>query len=145
MLIFKQRRSFLVSSYALVHTITLTIITLVLLINVVPQSLAHIILTASHLRYDEIEKTMCRELDDGFGWDEHWFDQCRSSFRTLSSSLAWIGLVMMAAQWWAVISVWSWAIRLRRKDADRSDGHVDVERAEQEDRQWLRTSQGCKK
>lgn len=135
-----QRRPILVSTYALVHAVTLTTITVVLLVNILPPTIAHTNPLLSRLRYDEMRKGMCLELDDGFGWDEHWVDQCRQSVRILSSCVAWSGLVMMAAQWWAMISIWGWIDDLRKENRRTDDDEANVETGEYRDRLRLKTS-----
>ena len=104
----EQRRPVIFSAYAIVHTVTLMVITSVLLLNALPIPIVSALpQSLRQLRYTEdLERSMCRE--DGFGWDENWLDQCRSSITILSTGAIWIGLVMMVAQWWALTEAWTW-------------------------------------
>ncbi|KAF2686390.1 hypothetical protein K458DRAFT_402852 [Lentithecium fluviatile CBS 122367] len=103
-----DRRPAVFSIYAFVHTIVVVVITSIFLLNALPTAIAAAIpFFPQQLRYTEnLETSMCRE--DGFGWDDHWIDQCRSAFAILSTSAIWIGVAMMAAQWWAISEVWRW-------------------------------------
>jgi hypothetical protein len=117
----KQRRPLLFSIYAIVHTITLVMVTIALLLNAMPAPIVSAMpLYLQQMRYtEELEKNMCRE--DGFGWDEHWLDQCRSGFTILSAGAACVGLAMTIAQWWAMLEAWSWL-------ASRSNGKRNGEK-----------------
>jgi hypothetical protein len=117
----KQRRPLLFSIYAIIHTITLVMVTITLLLNAMPAPIVSAMpLYLQQMRYtEELEKNMCRE--DGFGWDEHWLDQCRSGFIILSAGAACVGLAMTVAQWWAMLETWSWL-------ASRSNGKRNGEK-----------------
>lgn len=129
-LTYMQRRPVLISTYTLVHAFTLTIMTFILLMNVMPAAITTMVPRASELKYDDkFADRMCRELDDGFGWDTKWLDDCVSSFRILTTGIVWIGLVMMVAQWWALSSVWSWLGELNGKRPRQIYEDGDLERA----------------
>lgn len=122
-----QRRRILIATYLLVHTITLSLISAALLINVLPSVFASGLPFSSLLRYDEsFERRMCQELDEGFGWDDRWLSDCVSSFSALTMGAMWAGLVMMAAQWLVVLSVWGW---LSEKPHSRYDS-LDIEKSQ---------------
>jgi hypothetical protein len=108
LLTLEQRRPIIFSVYAIVHTVTLVMLSGILFLNALPTPIASVLPLSLHqLRYTEdLERSMCRE--DGFGWDEHWLDQCRSGFAILSTGAIWVGLAMMVAHWWAVSEIWSW-------------------------------------
>lgn len=104
--------------------------TLILLYNLLPSEIVSAVPISLRWRYDEnFEKRFCREIDD-FGWDAQWLEQCRSSFRIIRIVLVWSGLLLVAAQWWAVFGVWKWARVLKMEQRDRWHGETDVERAE---------------
>jgi len=107
--------------YAIVHTTTLVMISGVLFLNALPAPIATALpVWLRQLRYTEdLERSMCHE--DGFGWDEHWPDQCRSGFATLSTGAIWIGSAMLAAQWWAISEVWRWVATKCNKLERRED------------------------
>lgn len=115
-----QRRPFLFAAYAAVHSVTLTLVTGVLVINAVPLSVVGagpgVML---RWRYTEgLERSMCRE--DGFGWDDSWLDQCRSGFAVLSTGAMWVAFAMVAAQWWAMCEVWGWVASKRSRREGRA-------------------------
>ncbi|KAF2448218.1 hypothetical protein P171DRAFT_208462 [Karstenula rhodostoma CBS 690.94] len=104
-----HKRRMLIATYLLVHSITLSMISTVLLINVLPSSFASTIPYLSQLRHgDNFERGMCQALDDGFGWDERWLNDCASSFDTMNSGAIWAGVVMMSAQWLVLVRLASW-------------------------------------
>ena len=117
--------SALVSAYIIVHSTTLLVGTLALLNIVLPLDVKMVPIVP---RWQFDEKKICREIDDGFGWDKEWVERCRTSFAIVQLGVAWGGLVLMAAQWWAVVSVWKWGRRL--KEDDRNDERMDVGKAE---------------
>ncbi|KAF2638512.1 hypothetical protein P280DRAFT_471112 [Massarina eburnea CBS 473.64] len=117
-----KRRFHLVSVYAMVHAATLTVITFVLLVNILPASLPRSVPVLDYVRYDtNFEHWMCHELDDGFGWDAHWFEQCKLSFHTLSTGAAWASSVLMVAQWWALFGVVRWNIDMKSRKVSWED------------------------
>ncbi|KAF1961819.1 hypothetical protein CC80DRAFT_531621 [Byssothecium circinans] len=111
-----KKRYGLVSTYTIIHAISLTVVTIVLFVNVLPPSVPRSIPILDYVRYDsKIELWMCHELDDGFGWDATWYEKCKSSFRILSAGAAWAGSVLMVAQWWALVEVCSWNMDMKRR------------------------------
>jgi hypothetical protein len=99
-----------------------------LLHNALPAAITSTIpIFSQSLRYSEgLERNMCGE--DGFGWDEHWLDQCRSGFVILTMAVVWIGLAMLAAQWWALLEVWSWVgSEWKRRDSRERFGNTEIE------------------
>ncbi|KAK7181722.1 hypothetical protein DPSP01_008631 [Paraphaeosphaeria sporulosa] len=125
-----HKRHILISAYLLVHSVTLSLISTVLLMNVLPSSFASFIPYLSQLRHgDNFERGMCQDLDDGFGWDERWLNDCASSFDTLNRGAMWVGVVMMSAQWLVLISLGRW---LREKPAN-SYMVFDVEKRREKD------------
>lgn len=128
MLTKQQRRRILIAAYLLVHTVTLSLISTVLLVNVLPSAFASSAPFLSKLRYDDnFERSICQELDTGFGWDERWLNDCASSFNTLTRGAMWAGVVLMAAQWLVLISLAGW---LREKPTSAS-GEIDLEKREE--------------
>jgi hypothetical protein len=57
--------------------------------------------------------SICRDIDAGLGWDESWLDGCAKSYNVVRWSIACGGLVLMVAQWWALMSVRIWGNGLR--------------------------------
>jgi hypothetical protein len=102
--------------FAVSHTVTLTMMTSILLLNALPTPIVSTGPLSQQLRYtEELGRIMCHE--DGSGWDEHWLNQCKSGVAILSTGTIWIGLAMLAAQWWAISEVWNWAVlQWRRGD-----------------------------
>jgi hypothetical protein len=129
----KQRRRILIATHLLVHTITLSLISTVLLLNVLPSAFAVNIPYLSQWRHtDNFEREICQELDQGFGWDERWFNDCASSFDALSRGVMCAGLVMMAAQWLVLISLGHWLRQkptnaYRRTDLEKRQGSSIVQ------------------
>jgi hypothetical protein len=70
--------------------------------------------------------SICRDINAGFGWDEAWLKSCVNSFSAVRWSIAGLGLLLMVAQWWALMSVSRWGKELRSL---RKDGRMDVEKA----------------
>jgi len=117
-----KERHILVSLYMSIHAITLSTITLVLSINTLPFWLTRKLPALSYFQYDQIlEFSMCSELDDGFGWDASWYDQCRSSSRALATGIVWVGLMLVAAHWWALFCLRIWNMDLKGWSSMRKD------------------------
>ncbi|KAI2488258.1 hypothetical protein Ptr902_02391 [Pyrenophora tritici-repentis] len=70
--------------------------------------------------------SICRDIDAGFGWNAQWLEKCSTSFSVIKFGAACFGLVLMIAQWWALMSVRRWGHELRYQ---RRNGSVDVEQA----------------
>ena len=118
----------LVSAYTLVHATTLSFVTLALLNTLLPFDLRYMNPVIPSLQIDE--RAICRDIDAGFGWDEDWFLECSRSFGMVQMGVACGGLVLMIAQWWALITVRSWSSDLRDLRSNRADvekGRYEIE------------------
>ncbi|KAH9867857.1 hypothetical protein IAQ61_007161 [Plenodomus lingam] len=115
----------LVSIYTLVHTITLSFATFALLNAPLSFRIINPIIPSWQID----ENAICRDINAGFGWDEAWFTKCSQSFSLVKICFAGLGLVLMAAQWWALMTVRRWGkeLRFQRLLMERGDG--DVEKA----------------
>jgi hypothetical protein len=99
----------LLATYLIAHTVTLSLISAILLINVLPTAITLHFPFASYVRYDEtFGIRVCKELDTGFGSDERWLKDCASSLDTLTKGAMWAGVVLMAAQWLVLLCIGSW-------------------------------------
>lgn len=67
------------------------------------------------------ETAICRDIDAGFGWDEDWLVQCSKSFAMVQIGVACGGLVLMIAQWWALLTVRGWSNELQVLRSSVSD------------------------
>jgi hypothetical protein len=109
-----------VSAYTLMHTTTLSFVTLALA-NVIIHFDAGIlnpVIPSWHID----ERAICHDIDAGFGWDNDWLIKCSKHFYTVTVVVAWSGLLLMFAQWWALWTVRRWGKELRfQKLRDRSD------------------------
>ncbi|KAF9691591.1 hypothetical protein EKO04_010283 [Ascochyta lentis] len=114
----------LVSAYTLVHTATLSFITLALVNSLLPYDLSYANPVIPSWRIDE--SAVCRDISAGFGWDEDWLVQCSKSFGMVQMTITCGGLVLMIAQWWALVAVKSWSNEL---ETQRPSGD-DLERAD---------------
>jgi hypothetical protein len=112
-----------VSAYTLVHTITLSFVTLALMNTLLPYDLRYMNPVIPSWRIDE--SAICRDIDAGFGWDDEWLEQCSRSFGMVQMGVACGGLVLMVAQWWALFAVRSWSNELQPQRS-RTD---DIEKA----------------
>ena len=109
----------LVSAYTLVHTTTLSFVTLALMNTLLPYDLRYMNPVIPSWRIDET--AICRDIDAGFGWDEDWLVQCSKSFGMVQIGVACGGLVLMVAQWWALATVRSWSKELQVQRLSRGD------------------------
>lgn len=109
----------LVSAYTLVHTTTLSFVTLALMNALLPYDLRYMNPVIPSWRIDET--AICRDIDAGFGWDEDWLVQCSKSFGMVQIGVACGGLVLMVAQWWALATVRSWSKELQVQRLSRGD------------------------
>ncbi|KAF1938304.1 hypothetical protein EJ02DRAFT_457987 [Clathrospora elynae] len=112
----------LVSAYTLVHTTTLSFATIALVNMIMPFDFRLLNPVIPSYRIDEI--AICHDIDAGFGWDENWLVKCSKSFTIVKLSAACVGLVLMLAQWWALMTVRRWGKELRFQRF----GEMDVER-----------------
>ncbi|KAF1357718.1 hypothetical protein EJ07DRAFT_127525 [Lizonia empirigonia] len=109
----------LVSVYTLVHTTTLSFVTLALVNTLLPYDLRYMNPVIPSWRIDE--SAICQDIDAGFGWDEEWLVQCSKSFGMVQMGVACGGLVLMIAQWWALFTVRSWSKELQVRPLSRDD------------------------
>lgn len=65
---------------------------------------------------------ICRDFNAGVGWD----DECCKKFGLVKVFVSGLGLILMVAQWWALMNVRRWAWELRLHQAARN---ADVEKA----------------
>lgn len=70
--------------------------------------------------------SICRDIDAGFGWDDEWLEKCSTTFAIIKFAIACLGLILMVAQWWALVSVRGWGQALRYQCRT---GETDVEKA----------------
>jgi hypothetical protein len=114
-----------VSAYTLVHTTTLSLVTLALVNILLPLNLRISNPVIPSLQLDE--SAICRDIDAGFGWDEEWLVKCSRSFNMVQMGVALAGLVLMIAQWWALftVKVWSKELQVQRW---RGNETADVEK-----------------
>ncbi|KAH7076164.1 hypothetical protein FB567DRAFT_608837 [Paraphoma chrysanthemicola] len=109
-----------VSAYTLMHTSTLSFVTLALANIIIPFDAGFLNPVIPSWHVDE--NAICRDIDAGFGWDEEWLVKCSRNFYTVMSVVAWSGLFLMFAQWWALWTVRRWGKELRfLRLRDRTD------------------------
>jgi hypothetical protein len=106
------------SAYTLAHTCTLSFVTLALVNIILPFDfgLLNPVLPSWHVD----ESAICRDID------EEWLVKCSRNFFTVMLVVAWSGLVLMVAQWWALWTVRRWGKELR---VVKMRGRCDVEKA----------------
>jgi hypothetical protein len=115
-----------VSVYTLVHTSTLSFVTLALVNILLPLNLQFSNPVIPSLQLDET--AICRDIDAGFGWDDEWLVKCSRSFSMVQTCVALVGLVLMIAQWWALFTVRFWNKELQAQRW-RGSKTADVEKA----------------
>ena len=115
----------LISAYTLVHLTTLFLTTFILLNVVLPLDLNTIVPLLPSWKFDVND--ICLEIDDGLGWDDDWLQQCRKNFTYVKVGLGCFGLTLVAAQWWALVSVWRWGRQMQGHGSTES--RTDVEKA----------------
>jgi hypothetical protein len=109
-----------VSAYTLSHATTLSFVTIALVKILLPFDAGCLNPVIASWKVDQ--KAICRDIDAGFGWDEEWFDKCAKNFHLALAAVAWTGLFLMLAQWWALATVRRWGQELRfQKIRDRTD------------------------
>lgn len=118
-----------VSAYTLTHTVSLSFVTLALINIILPFDAG--ILNPVIPSWNVDEDSICREIDGGFGWDEDWVVKCSKYFNTLVGVVAWSGLVLIFAQWWAlwIVRRWGREVRwqeLRARMDEEKMGMLDV-------------------
>lgn len=109
----------LVSVYTLFQATTLSFVTLALLNTLLPFDLRYMNPVIPSWRVDET--AICRDIHAGFGWDEEWLMRCSKSFGMVQVGVACGGLVLMIAQWWALVTVKSWSSELQGQRRNRGD------------------------
>ena len=120
-----QRRRVLLATYLVAHTITLSLISAVLLVNVLPSAFTTYVPFSSRVRYDEtFGRRLCHELDSGFGSDETWLTDCAASLNELTRGAMWLSVVLMAAQWVVLLCIGNWV----RDKPSRAQHEGDVEK-----------------
>ena len=107
------------SAYTLIHTATLSFVTLALIHTLLPYDLRYMNPVIPSWRIDET--AICRDIDAGFGWDEDWLEECSKSFAMVQIGVSCGGLVLMVAQWWALFTVRSWSSELQALRANVND------------------------
>jgi polyferredoxin len=112
-----------VATYTLTHTATLSFVTLALVNIILPFDIGSLNPVIPSWHVDE--SAICRDIDAGFGWDEEWLIKCSKHFYTVMLVVAWCGLLLMFAQWWALWTVRRWGKELRFQKL-RAD--MDVEK-----------------
>lgn len=113
----------LVSAYTIVHTITLSFVNVALVSILLPWELRLLNPVIPSWQIDET--AICRDIDAGFGWDEDWLLKCSKSFSVIRLCVACIGLFLMIAQWWALVTVRRWGRELRFQ---RRGSGTDIEK-----------------
>lgn len=101
----------LVSAYILMHTITLSFVNIALVNIIIPFDIRLLNPVLPSWQIDE--SAICRDIDAGFGWDEEWLVKCSKSFSVVKLSVACVGLFLMIAQWWALVTVRRWGKQMR--------------------------------
>ncbi|KAF2821405.1 hypothetical protein CC86DRAFT_448870 [Ophiobolus disseminans] len=101
----------LISAYTLIHTTTLSFVTLALTNIIIPFDAG--ILNPVIPSWYVDEDAICRDIDAGLGWDEAWLVKCSRNFFTVMVVVAWSGLFLMFAQWWALWTVRRWGREIR--------------------------------
>lgn len=114
----------LVSIYTLVHTTTLSFATIALLNAPFNLRLVNPVIPSWQID----ENAICRDIDAGLGWDEDWLVKCSKSFSVVKICVVVLGLLLMVAQWWALMTVRRWGkdLRFQRPFGERG---LDVEKA----------------
>ncbi|KAF1847560.1 uncharacterized protein K460DRAFT_402907 [Cucurbitaria berberidis CBS 394.84] len=114
----------LVSAYMVMHTITLSFVNIALVNMILPFDFRFLNPVLPSWQIDE--SAICRDIDAGFGWDEEWLVKCSKSFGVVKLSVACVGLILMVAQWWALMTVRKWGKEMRLQQWRRA--RTDVEK-----------------
>jgi hypothetical protein len=115
-----------VSAYTLTHTTALSLVTFALINILVPFDAGF--KNPVIPRWNVDHKAICRDIDAGLGWDDEWINKCARSFSTVLGVIAWTGLFLMLAQWWALATVRRWGLEMQgrkmrlRSDVEKADG-----------------------
>ncbi|KAI8942000.1 hypothetical protein NX059_000108 [Plenodomus lindquistii] len=114
----------LVNAYTFLHTTTLSFATIAILNAPFNFHLINPIIPSWQID----ENAICRDIDAGFGWDDDWLVKCSKRFSLVKLCVAGLGLFLMVAQWWALMTVRRWGKELRFQRAVMDAGG-DVEKA----------------
>jgi hypothetical protein len=114
----------LVSAYTIIHTTTLSFVTIALVNLIMPFDFR--LLNPIIPSYRVEGSSICRDIDAGLGWDERWLETCAKSFSVVRWSIAGAGLVLMVGQWWALMSVRRWGEEIK---SQRRKEEGDIEKA----------------
>lgn len=112
------------SAYTLLHTTTLSFVTIAIINLIVPFDF--LLLNPVIPSYAVDGSSICHDIDAGFGWDDEWLEKCSTSLSIIKFGGACFGLVLMLAQWWALLSVRRWGQELRSQPKEAG---ADVEKA----------------
>lgn len=112
------------SAYTLLHTTTLSFVTIAIVNLILPFDF--LLLNPVIPSYAVDGPSICHDIDAGFGWDDEWLEKCSTSLRIIKFGGACFGLVLMLAQWWALLSVRRWGQELRSQPKQVG---ADVEKA----------------
>ncbi|OAL48217.1 hypothetical protein IQ07DRAFT_589042 [Pyrenochaeta sp. DS3sAY3a] len=113
----------LVSAYTLIHTITLSFVTLALVDIIAP--LPFFLLNPVLPSWDVDDSAICRDIDAGFGWDDEWLSECSKGFKIIKILAVSVTLLLMGAQWWALFTVKKWNSEIRLQ---QPSPRLDVEK-----------------
>jgi len=93
------------------HTITLSFVNIALVNVMIPFDFRLLNPVIPSWQVDET--AICRDIDAGLGWDDEGLLKCSQGLNVVRLCVACIGLVLMIAQWWALIIVRRWGKELR--------------------------------
>ena len=113
------------SAYTIVHATTLSFVTIALVNLILPFDFR--LLNPVIPSYAVDGSLICRDIDAGLGWDAEWLEKCSGTFVVVKFVMACLALVLMGAQWWALVSVRGWGQELRCQR--NTAGEADVEKA----------------
>lgn len=108
----------LISIYTFIHAATLSFATTALLHTPIDFRFANPVMPSWHIDGDDI----CRDFEAGVGWD----DECCKRFGLVRLLVSGLGLILMAAQWWALMTVRRWGKELQSPQVHSG---ADVEKA----------------
>ena len=107
--------------YLLAHAVTLSIISAILLVNILPLAWISNIPFVLQVRYQKSSgRHVCQELGTGIGGDERWYNDCALRLDSLFEGAMWVGMVLMTAQWLVLASVGS-SMRWRPMGSDKGN------------------------
>ncbi|EMD93067.1 hypothetical protein COCC4DRAFT_169700 [Bipolaris maydis ATCC 48331] len=110
----------LVSAYTLLHTMTLSFLTIAIVNLVLPWDFRTLNPVTPSYTVDVL--AICRDIDAGFGWDTEWLEQCTRGLSTVKFWCAGFSMVLIFVQWWALMSVRTWGQEQRaRSQSTRGD------------------------